>query len=307
MGVDIRFPQITGATEKEQLAQIKSYLYQFAEQLQWALQNVNTANNAVVVQEAAKSLYPTGNTGSGTVQDPLATFAAIKSLIIKNADIVKAYYDVISEKLVGEYKALSEFGTFKEETEQKITETSTAIERSFENTQIVETTLIGKIADFTETLDSKIDSTTSAVASEAKEKVSELSLKLEEKYGDLSKDITDKTKEIDGKVTNLTSIVVNTSATIKSGLLYYDKLVPVYGIEVGQTNKIEGEEVFKKFARLTAEKLSFYDNYEHEVAYISDSKLYITGAAITNSFDFGGYRVTVTDDGGLTGRWVDRT
>lgn len=306
MGVDIRFPQITGATEKEQLAQIKSYLYQFAEQLQWALQNVNTTNNAVVVQEMARSLYPTGNTGGGTVQDPLATFAAIKALIIKSADIVDAYYDVISTKLEGDYTALSEFGVFKEKTEQIITETSTAIERSFENTQSVETTLMGKIADFTETLDSKIESTTSTVTSETDKKVSELSLKLEKEYDDLSKNITSKTEEIDGKVTDLTSIVVNTSATIKSGLLYYDKLVPVYGIEVGQTNKIEGEEVFKKFARLTAEKLSFYDNYEHEVAYISDSTLYITGAAITNSFDFGGYRVTVTDRG-LTGRWVGRT
>lgn len=35
--MNIRFPNITGATEAEQIAQIKSYLHQLAEQLNWAL------------------------------------------------------------------------------------------------------------------------------------------------------------------------------------------------------------------------------------------------------------------------------
>jgi hypothetical protein len=37
MSVNIRFPNINGASEAEQLSQIKSYLYQLVEQLNWVL------------------------------------------------------------------------------------------------------------------------------------------------------------------------------------------------------------------------------------------------------------------------------
>ena len=37
MGIDIRLPNINASTEEGQLMQIKSYLYQFAEQLKYAI------------------------------------------------------------------------------------------------------------------------------------------------------------------------------------------------------------------------------------------------------------------------------
>lgn len=37
---DFRLPSITGKTEREQTEQIKSYLYQLAEQLQFALNDI---------------------------------------------------------------------------------------------------------------------------------------------------------------------------------------------------------------------------------------------------------------------------
>lgn len=40
MNIDIRLPHITG-TYEEQLTQIKSYLYQLAEQLQYAFDTIN--------------------------------------------------------------------------------------------------------------------------------------------------------------------------------------------------------------------------------------------------------------------------
>lgn len=42
--IDIRLPKITGKTEKEQLMQIKSYLYQLAEQLQVAFNGMEIAS-----------------------------------------------------------------------------------------------------------------------------------------------------------------------------------------------------------------------------------------------------------------------
>ena len=109
--IDIRLPNITGTTEREQLIQVKSYLHQLAEQLQWALQNVDTSNNASVVMPTARSLAPSSGNVSGEI-DAQATFASIKSLIIKSAEIVDAYYDEINAKLEGLYVAQSDFGAF---------------------------------------------------------------------------------------------------------------------------------------------------------------------------------------------------
>ena len=101
MAVEIRLPNITGTTEKEQLLQLKSYLYQLSEQLQWAFDNITvsgTTNNAgYVVMHAPGSLAATTAPNAG----PQATFSSIKSLIIKSAEIVDAYYQEINKRLEG--------------------------------------------------------------------------------------------------------------------------------------------------------------------------------------------------------------
>lgn len=45
--VEIRLPNITGLTEKEQLAQIKSYLFQLAGQLQFELTSIDGEINSL--------------------------------------------------------------------------------------------------------------------------------------------------------------------------------------------------------------------------------------------------------------------
>ena len=132
--IDIRLPQITGATEREQLSQVKSYLYQLAEQLQWALKNTDASNNTVIIRETPKSLY---SASSLTPKDAEATFVSIKALIIKSAEIVNAYYDEINRRLEGVYVAQSDFGAFAEKTSQAIEETSTSTTQRFENIQVI--------------------------------------------------------------------------------------------------------------------------------------------------------------------------
>jgi hypothetical protein len=106
-------------------------------------------------------------------------------------------------------------------------------------------------------------------------------------------------------IENLNFTLAEVNAHIKSGLLYYDEdSIPVYGLEIGQKNTIDGEEVFSKFARFTADRLSFYDQNDMEVAYISDYKLYITHVQIKGSLQEGGYKDFVDDDGGIITRWV---
>lgn len=38
--MELRLPNITGATEREQLSQIRSYLYQLVDQLQFTISNI---------------------------------------------------------------------------------------------------------------------------------------------------------------------------------------------------------------------------------------------------------------------------
>ena len=58
MTYDIRLPNITATTEKGQLEQMRSYLYQFAEQLQYAVNviNLNTEKTIVQVKEVSSSI-----------------------------------------------------------------------------------------------------------------------------------------------------------------------------------------------------------------------------------------------------------
>lgn len=241
MGLELRLPNITGTTEREQLAQIKSYLIQLVPQLQWALSTLDTSSAANKV---------TTHTSQNVViekkeKDAETTFNELKALIIKSADIVDAYYEEINRRLSGLYVAESDFGTFVEETEQSITENSTEIERTFTNVQEI---------------------------------------------------LTD--------VETLGFTLAEVNAHIKSGLLYYEYGIPVYGLEIGQKNIVEDEEVFNKFARFTSDRLSFFDQNGSEVAYVSDLRLYIQNVEIVSSLRLGGYVDYVGEDGSIVTKWV---
>lgn len=101
-------------------------------------------------------------------------------------------------------------------------------------------------------------------------------------------------------------VLIDVNAHIKSGLLYYDDSgVPVYGLEVGQRSEVDGEEVFNKYARFTSNKLSFYDQNDNEVAYVSDKKLYITIVEVTGSFIMGGFVDNVLADKSVVTKWIE--
>lgn len=237
MGFDIKFPNITATSYRGQLEQIRSYLYQLADQLKWALNSIESGGTKVL-QQGSKT-----KSEKVTDADAQATFSDVKSLIISSADIVDAYYEVVKDRLAGEYVARSDFGAYSERTTQDITKDSKAIENVFTNIQKITT-----------------------------------------------------------DIENLQYKLVEVNAHIRSGLLYYDGGVPIYGLEIGQKNTVDGEEVFNKYARFTSDRLSFYDQNDTEVAYISDYKLYITNAQITGTLTLGRYELDTSD--GLAFKWV---
>lgn len=240
MSVDIRLPDLKEGSERQELRQIRSYLYQLALQLQYALGSVNQAQEQT--RDKVRALEK---------QNPAANFTTLKSLIIKSADIVQAYSEEIERRLEGVYVAQSAFGTYAKETAQLITENAEGIRRSFTSTE-----------------------------------------------------------QIMGAVAELQSSLMETSAYIKTGLLYEDAGgIPCYGVEIGQKTLTDGTVQFQKYTRLCAGKLSFFDENDTQVAYISDQSLHIARAEVESlnaqqaslaSVSLGSYSLRPGQDGHLT-------
>ena len=104
---------------------------------------------------------------------------------------------------------------------------------------------------------------------------------------------------------DLEHYMIEANAYINSGLLYTDTSgVPVYGLEIGQKNTIDGVEVFNKYAQFTADRLAFFDSNGIEVAYVSDRKLYITVVEVTGDLIRGKLVDTVQADGTIVTKWI---
>lgn len=300
MGLDLRLPNITGTTEKEQLIQIKSYLYQLAQQLQWGLNTIETSSvsNQVPSQASQRVIV------QGKEENAEATFNSLKALIIKSADIVDAYYDEITTRLEGMYVAQSDFGAYMEQTSQEIEQTSTYTDQKFNDVQVIITNEVdGLKFDFQSDMDT-LNTSVEGVKSFAEGEVANLQAVADEttaKVGELDSAIGGINEDIDA----LKVAFIEANAYIRSGLLYYDdNAFPVYGLEIGQRNTVNDVEVFNKFARFTSDRLSFYDQNDNEVAYVSDYKLYIRNVEITTSLKIGGFVDTVQPNGDVVTKWV---
>ena len=127
---DIRRPNINAPTTEGQLEQIKSYLYQLTNQLNFAIKSTESISSATVQDQSGNEVSADANAEK--------TFFKIKDLIIKSADIVNAYYEAITKKLSGRYVAKSDFGTFEQETNAQFEATSESITQHYESIQSIE-------------------------------------------------------------------------------------------------------------------------------------------------------------------------
>lgn len=236
MSIDIRFPNINAQTTEGQMAQMQSYMHQLVEQLNWALNTVSNAQSGntsnVVTDKPSKDISP---------EEAENTFNSIKALIIKSADIVKAYEQTMKTTYNGEYIAVSDFGTYIENTEHTIEENSKYTDERFT-----------KVETITDGLDAEVKETNAYI-----------------KRGELG---TYKNGELVGKT--------------------------AYGVGVGETT----DGTYKSYAWFTSTRLSFFDENENEVAYISQNKLYIRDAAFFGTVQFGKYMMDTSD--GLAFTWV---
>lgn len=136
MSYMLRLPEINAVTDREKLQQIKSYLYQMTQELNFALESVDKSQKELVETTTASA--------SKAVKDattPQKTFAAVRDLIIKNAEIVEAYYEAINMKLSGVYVAQSDFGTYTQETQALIEANSQSITQNYASQQAINSQL----------------------------------------------------------------------------------------------------------------------------------------------------------------------
>lgn len=128
MSVDLMLPRIDGKTPQQQLLQIKNYLFQMREQLQFALSNLSTENFSAEGRNLLiQSLY--GESGGAAEQDN--RYQELKALIIKTAHTVEVRYNEIVNILDYEYVSNSEFGDYQETARAEITETAKSITQDY--------------------------------------------------------------------------------------------------------------------------------------------------------------------------------
>lgn len=283
MGIDLRYPPNIQDTA------LRGYLVQLIDQLQWAMGNIETMEASLTPSAQAKlSPLQTESQSSITSQDAQSVFASIKALIIKSAEIVNAYSEEISKKLVSEYEAYSDFGAFLEYVEHNIKANAEGITNSFTNIQVVTTGVSG--------LENTLNNTTNSLNNSIKDisgDVSDVKTDLQKAQRDLNTRIASAKNDI----SNAQNYIAKVDGHIKIGEVDTVNGLPIYGIEVGQTNAVEDPttgkttETYSKYARFTSEKLSFYNNNDDEIAYISGQQLYITDAVILGTLTLGRYLI----------------
>lgn len=232
-GIEIRPPQLTAGSAQEQLRQMQRYLTSLSQQMQFAFDALEGGTTGKLVYQAP-------------AQEQQQTLSQLKSLILKSAQVTQVLEERVGKRLEGKYVAVSQFGTYCQETSQTIEANSRQLKQTFQSVQQLESAVAG--------LDSSI-------------------------------------REV--------------NASIRTGEIADG----IYGVEIGQQEGEGGVIRFRRYARLTAEKLSFYDNNEIEVAYISNRRLYVTAAEVseitagslsTPHIQMGDYTWQVGQDGHLS-------
>lgn len=232
-------PQPTG-TVREQLLRQYSYLFQMAQQLNLALEQLE--QGTAQPQQGI----------SHTVQPQEQQYRTLKSMVIQTAQQVRQEMDRLAARLEGEYVAVSDFGTYVERLNNYIEANPDAITQYY---------------SFSSALQADIDA--------------------------VSADFDD--------------YRADTQGYIRTGIVYYDGAVPVYGVAVGQNltaTEVDGEPMVDQNnfrATFTARKLSFWQDTT-EVAYVSDNQLYITNITVLQQLTVGKWKLSA--ENGLAFRWI---
>ena len=145
---DIRLPNISASADMStQMAQMRSYMYQMVEQLNWALNALDSSASDQVQQLPGQTVAPADD--DKKEDDTNQRMANLRDLIIKSAEVVRQEMDRLETELKGSYVAISEFGTYLEEISQRIEADPTQLSQYFKFASDIRADLDRVGVDFT--------------------------------------------------------------------------------------------------------------------------------------------------------------
>jgi hypothetical protein len=106
MSVNIRYPNITGLSEKEQLVQIKSYLIQLVEQLNYALTTLGSGDGA---------------SQSTSAQSDSLSYVELRDFVVQELQAIESSFGKLSTKMQAEYVRDEEMMALIGELEELLT------------------------------------------------------------------------------------------------------------------------------------------------------------------------------------------
>ena len=95
MSVNIRYPNISGFSEREQIAQLKSYLHQLVEQLNYAFPKLGSGDAST-------------STNTYEVQGGEISYYDLKSLVLQELQKVEDLFDKLSKEIENKYVSIDE-------------------------------------------------------------------------------------------------------------------------------------------------------------------------------------------------------
>ena len=242
-------PACPTGTLQQQVMQQYSYLFQMAQQLNLALEQLEQTGGSVRPGNA-----PAAGAAGGTRQaETDRQYQKLRTMIIKTADQVRRTTEDLTARLEEEYVAVSDFGSY--------------------------------VASLSAYLEANPEAVT--------------------QYYSFFSDLKTSVEAVDAAFQHYK---VDTEGYIRTGIVYYDGAVPVYGVAVGQDltcREVDGEKVVEQNnfrAVFTATRLSFWQDAT-EVAYVSNNRLYITNITVLGGIDVGQWSMEAAE-GGLAFRWI---
>lgn len=312
----LQYPPMTGGSAEQQLSLLRGYLIQLTDELNGADWSANAVFQEVSQAIDAQSLP------AEEQRTQLAGWSSLKELIIKTADYAAKNSQTLQYQLSGSYVAKSDFGLFEEAMLTRIEATEAGITQNYEYVGQVKTEIEADVDQSISNLSTSLGSQYSALdeyvkgiegelntvdtsvqsldayakgladsLSTTNSTVSGLSSSLDKTDGEVDA-LKDETAGVNNtraegldKDEEGQTITVKSKQYVKTGLLYYDGLLPVYGVGVGNvrtTLDVDGHVIVDKgnlLLTLTPDCISFWEKGK-QIAYIEKEKMHFPSATL---------------------------
>lgn len=129
--INLPNPPVLSSDPSSQVVQLRTYLIQMSEQLNVAL---NTLDSAVKINQTVSQ----NDGGSAVTKDEAASqFVTLRSLIIKTADVISSEMESFKLEMDGKYVAISDFGEYQKDTKSAIEGNSEGITQNYSEIQSI--------------------------------------------------------------------------------------------------------------------------------------------------------------------------